>query len=402
MMFYHYSTRIEEYLAAIEGCDAFIVAERDDFKIINYINMGPDVFPDPKTAPNIEIARKWGLRRQCRGLIFNHHGDVISLPIEKFFNVGEREETQLNNIVLSDQHVLLEKLDGSMVRPIPVGNAYRMGTKMGITDVAMQSELFLADNPVYEQFIKMVFDAGWCPQFEWCSRKQKIVIDYPQDRLVLISLRNLSTGRNMEFDLMLSLARDNGIWDVVKHYPGGVNSMQHLLETTRDLQGQEGYVIRDGQSAYKIKADDYLIKHRAKDAILRENGVIEMILDEKLDDVKPVLSVEDLAAIEAFETAFWNGIRDTVRDWDGYNQDVHEVFGQDRKRFALEGAHHLDGNLRGAIFKAWDVPLGEFDWREAVLSAVRKNIGTQPKVDSIRHLFGSATWKYGIASPEDE
>jgi len=152
-----YSTRIEDYLAAIEGCEAFFVAEREHFKIINYISMGNDVFPDPNTAPDAETARKWLLRRQCRGLIFSHAGDVISLPIHKFFNVSERDETQLHRIDLDRQHVILSKLDGSMVRPIPVGDGYRLGTKMSMTNVSMQAEVWLADHPNYDLFIRRCF-----------------------------------------------------------------------------------------------------------------------------------------------------------------------------------------------------------------------------------------------------
>ena len=77
----HYSTRIEDYLAAIEdNRNAFIVAERDEFTIINYNQMGNDTFPDPNSAPDEKTARNWALRRQCRGLIFDLEGNVISLP----------------------------------------------------------------------------------------------------------------------------------------------------------------------------------------------------------------------------------------------------------------------------------------------------------------------------------
>jgi hypothetical protein len=129
-----YSTRIEDYLAAIEGCEAFFVAEREHFKIINYISMGNDVFPDPNTAPDAETARKWLLRRQCRGLIFSYAGDVISLPIHKFFNVSERDETQLHKIDLDRQHVILSKLDGCLSADTVVDTPYG---KMTMKDICM-------------------------------------------------------------------------------------------------------------------------------------------------------------------------------------------------------------------------------------------------------------------------
>jgi hypothetical protein len=79
--------------------------------------------------------------------------------------------------------------------------------------------------------------------------------------------------------------------------------------------------------------------------------------------------------------------------------DVHETFGWDRKAFALEGAGHLDPHLRAAIFKAWDHK-GEFDWRGTVLEVIKKNLGTQTKVDGIRRLFGGGTWNMKVTGDD--
>jgi hypothetical protein len=60
--------------------------------------------------------------------------------IISFFNVGEQIETQpdLVNSALQDRSFkFLEKLDGSMVRPVIIDNKLRFATKMGFTDVAV-------------------------------------------------------------------------------------------------------------------------------------------------------------------------------------------------------------------------------------------------------------------------
>ena len=36
--------------------------------------------------------------------------------------------------------------------------------------------------------IEDAIDAGFTPLFEWCSRRSKIVVDYPEDQLVLTGL----------------------------------------------------------------------------------------------------------------------------------------------------------------------------------------------------------------------
>lgn len=394
-----YSTRIDDYLNAIQDCDAFIVADREYGRIINYIVMRNDVFPDPASAPDKETAERWELRRHCRGLMFDYNGDVLSVPYHKFFNVGERLETLIENIDMTRPHVILEKIDGSMVRPIKLGDAYRMGTKMGITDVAMQSEVFVAEHPNYDKFIRFMISVDHTPIFEWCSRKQRIVIDYPKDRLVLTAIRNNKTGEYVNISQLKEVVKPCDI-ELVRMYEGNANNMEMLLAETAGLQGQEGWVIRFDFDMYKIKAEEYVLVHHAKADILREKGVIEMIIDEKADDVKAFLPQEDRDRLNDYETSFWQGINETSIKWEEANEHVHNWFGRDRKKFALEMANDMSQSLRGAIFRAWDET--KFDWRQAVVDTIRKNISTQAKVDAIRDVWGGAIWIYGAEESTED
>ena len=384
---------LEDVRAAIADSPEFLVAERDWGYVVNYLVVGQTTFPPVNTLQD-------AIRRECRGLCFDRDGFLISRPYNKFFNVNERDETQVHQIDLSRPHVILEKLDGSMVRPIPLGDGYRLATKMGITDVAMQAEEFVAENINYHDFIMMHIERGQTPIFEWCSRKQRIVIDYPQDRLVLTGIRNVNDGAYKSYSQMVSYAEAYGI-EVVQARAGTADNMQNLLDETRALQGQEGWIIRfDDGHMLKCKGDEYVSIHKAKDRIMRENALIEMILDEKLDDVKAHLPDDDRHRLEEFENQFWEGIWATAEQWRVADLDVHREHGTDRKSFAIsQYAQTMDGNLRSAVFTAWDY--AAFDWRHAVVKAIRKNLGTGPKVDSIRNLFGGAKWNYA-ANTGDE
>lgn len=388
-----YSNKIEPYLEAIAGCDAFFVADREYGRIINYRQMGVDVFPDPATAPDEHTAYLWGLRRQCRGLVFDLAGNVIAPGFEKFFNISENAETQAHMIDLNNPHVICEKLDGSMCRPVPMPEGgYRLFTKMGPTDVAANAESWARNNSNYDRFFQDTIAQGFTPLLEWCSRKNRIVIDYPEDRLVLLAIRNVQDGSYMPLHMILDLAGEYGV-EVVRRYAGTVHNMEHLIQETRDLQGQEGWVIWFANGyRVKLKGSEYVQIHRAKDRILRENGVIEMILDEKLDDVKAFLPDDDRHRLEEFERGFWNGIADTTGRWQLAYVDTRSMFGADRKGFAMDWAPKFEQNLRGAIFKAWDNP--DFDFRGYLLDTVRKNISTQTKIDAARHLWGGAEWNY--------
>lgn len=180
---------IDDVLPHISGRSEFVIAERPYGKIINYMVSYADTFdmtgPDDLTG---------AIRRECRGLKFHPDGTIGARPFHKWFNINERDETQQHVIDLSQSHTIMEKLDGSMIHPMAVGGVIRWMTKMGITDVALQAEEFVGANPKYHDFASWCISKRLTPLFEWCSRKQKIVVDYPEDKLVLLAVRDNVTG----------------------------------------------------------------------------------------------------------------------------------------------------------------------------------------------------------------
>ncbi len=98
---------IDDVLPHIEGRKEFRVLEKDGYSVINYAVAFDTTFEWDHNDP-VGSA----VRRECRGLVFNQDGGIISRPYNKFFNVGEKEETQLNKVNLYEPHIVLEKLDG--------------------------------------------------------------------------------------------------------------------------------------------------------------------------------------------------------------------------------------------------------------------------------------------------
>ena len=139
---------IDDVLPHIEGREEFIVAEREFGTVINYMVSMPDTFV--MTGPD-----DFGgtIRRECRGLKFYPDGKIAARPFHKFFNVGEREETQPHNIDMSNPHSIEVKLDGSMLHPMLVGERIRWMTKMGITEVSAQAEEYAIKTPKYQNLL---------------------------------------------------------------------------------------------------------------------------------------------------------------------------------------------------------------------------------------------------------
>lgn len=391
--------RLEEVREAIKDSKEFIVAEREWGFVVNYLVSGPDTFPGVHTAGGSaqmreEETRAKAIRRECRGLIFcKKTGRITRRPLHKFWNINERDETRLDCIDFSIPHRVYTKLDGSMLAPFEVeygSGIIRWGTKMGAgTDVATATEVFVADNPKYQLFAEWCIKQDITPIFEYTSPgKHRIVVDYDKPMLTLLAARHMITGEYIDVPDMISKFE---IPIVQVHNP--VSNPSAFIEEIKTLKGSEGVVVAwsDGHRV-KVKGEWYVTIHKAKDRILHENGVIEMLLDEKVDDVKPFLPEADRHALECYEREFWHGVQDTAARWQLAYIDAKSLFGADRKAFAMEWAPKFDQYLRAAIFKAWDNP--DFDFRAAVVDAVRKNLGTQNKVNDARHLWGGAKWGY--------
>lgn len=406
-MFYEFPKieHINDVLPAIEGRDEFFVAERPWGKVVNYLVNYVDTFPPVSTAGGSakmreEQTRLKAIRRECRGLLFYPDGRIMSRRLHKFFNLFERDETMMNNIDFNQPHVILEKLDGSMITPILVTvdgvETIKFGTKMGCTEVSAYADEFVNKHHFIYDFCLQMMLSGYTPIFEWVSRKQRIVIDYPQDRLVLIAVRNTVSGEYTSYATLLNYHDTFGI-DVVKAYDGTANDMEALVAETRDLKGAEGYVVRfDNGHMIKIKAEEYLLFHKTKDNMTFEKNIIDLLVNDKIDDAKSFMLDDDREQVIKFENMFWFGLNDSINR---YN-DMWKVICSaklDRKRFAIERMPALkakDPHVASIVFGLFD---GK-DLRTMVLDLIRKNCNTQTKVNDIRYIWGGATWNYRFES----
>ena len=386
---------ISDVLPAITGRDEFVVAEKEGYTVINYNVMMADTFPD------IEIEEKSigsgplrelydyerylrSVRRECRGIIFDTAtGDIIRRPFHKFFNVNERDETQDHRVDLSQPHAILEKLDGSMIAPFVVNGKMIWGTKMGATDVAKPVEEFVKNNPHYQAYALKVLANGMTPIFEWCSRKQRIVLDYKEDRLILTAVRNITTGEYIPLEW--TPVTEHNIPLVREFAPQ--TDMKAFLEYVHDLEDLEGFVVRfDDGHMLKLKCHWYLQIHKAKEAILQDRNIVELILEEKLDDVKAHLPAEDRDRLTKFEHDFNHRIS-TVLAGIIIEIDNIRYLGLDRKAYALGRAQETDGFMRPIIFKNFD---GEIDRQKIeadVRNTIRNNLGRTVKYEAIRDAW---------------
>jgi RNA ligase len=369
--------------------NCFIEKDCGDHVIFNYILSTNASWPEPGDDHGIP-ARDCAILRECRGLIFSKDGRVLARRWAKFFNVNEKPWTQANVIDWSVQHVVLEKLDGSMITPFLTDSGLRWGTKMGLTEQALQVEEFVAQRPAYERFAREVIGCGVTPIFEWCSRKQTIVVDYPEDALILTGLRDNATGLLMDRARMVSWTDPHGI-PVVEMYGGTAAEIQALLAETKALVGAEGWIIRfENGHQLKTKSDWYCAIHGTKELLSFEKDVWALVLEDRMDDAMALMDAADRARCERFTTAFNAAMASTAMLLQTNVTQARIACDNDKKRFATEWMRtYPEKRAAPLLFQIWD---GR-DPVEVVKTFLKKNCSTITKVNAVRDFVQGLTWE---------
>jgi len=377
-----YIEHINDVLPALEGegGEAFGVMERGPFRIINYHYQDPFTFSGPNEA----------LRRECRGLVFDlDTGVILNRRFHKFFNINEKPDTQHDALDWNTYHTVMQKVDGSMISPVAVGrdrNNIRWISKMGITDTAMRAEEFVAARPDYVKLAKESLSYGHTPIFEWCSRRDRIVIDHPQDDLVLLAIRcnhsGLYLGRNAVEEL-------GGLYKIstVKTFDGFSGA---ALDYARDMKDTEGFVIQfDNRHMVKLKTDWYVSIHKAKELLGSPRRVVENAINGTVDDLLAILPPDDQKRVEDDVAEFWRRFNFWVEMNEALLEGYKKYF--DRKAFAIEVAPDL--THPSIFFTAWD---GKVPVRESMLTCVKKALGSDKRfAETMPKLLGDVKWKTG-------
>ena len=294
------------------GVKAFVEAVRGPFTIFNYIISFDGSFPEFTGDPIRD--REIGIIRECRGLIFrNDTGEVASRRYVKFFNLGQNAESQIDKIDFSVPHFLMEKMDGSMLSSTlnPVTGEREWHSKMGRTDMTAPVELHVSTRPEYERL------SQWCEEhkltalYEWVSLQQRIVLAYPEDKLVLLHIRDNITGEYFSRDEIHKVGEQFGI-PTVRVYENTIKDIHEFVEHTRGLKNLEGYVVHfycPGHPQHdlmiKMKADEYCLLHNSKEQLNLEKNAIALLLSDEIDDLLPQLDASDRDAITAFSDAVY-------------------------------------------------------------------------------------------------
>lgn len=260
----------------------------------------------------IADASFWDLpyARELRGHTYRKDtGELIGVAFHKFFNVGEREETQFdkinwNNVV----DYTFDKMDGSMINAVVLFSKDRITAevffktkKSFYSDVALEFTKWFWEQPKADEWadgIVELAENGFSPIFEFFHPEWQIVINYGEPHMWWLNTRYWDNGKyydgitNNPLPDMPKAPME--IWDV----------KADMADRQQTVEGVEGWIVYDHakNELYKVKTKWYLQQHKVRTQ-MRERDVAELAALEKLDDVKSLVSDAglDLSKIEVIE-----------------------------------------------------------------------------------------------------
>ncbi len=416
MQFYPFPTitSLDTLKPALEGREEIKVMDRGDYNVVDYLYVLPDTFPaipDDPTTPEWRLAV---LRRECRGIMFNKDGSLLSRRLHKFHNIGEREEMLPQNISLARNHHVLNKEDGSMLSPFldpqeqvkwafEQGKGYSQriywGTMMGWTDVAQAAEAFIKGNHNfdYEGFARDCLNAGWTPIFEWCSPKARIVLKHEREKMVLLTIRHNQTGVYKTYEDATEWASRYGI-PMVESFGRIDGSMEGFMSRVRDETNTEGYVVQfDNGHCMKIKTSWYLRFHKAKENLVFEKDVWNLILEGDLDDVMPVLMDHDRARMETFVVDFEGAMKSAaaILQEEVYRMKLKTGDGRGAYAALVKANQNLPDPLKAMAFKMFEVG-HRADASGLAIELIRNfaanSVTSASKIEEAREIIKVGSW----------
>lgn len=281
---------------------------------------------------------------ECRGHTFRLDGDtavLVSLPMQKFFNLGENPMTM--DLDWSQVDRVEDKLDGSLISTValPVNGSrnFILKSKTSLSSQQAKDASKLLESEAYWYFVQLLagyVDMRCTVNMEYTAPDNQIVIGYNKPALRVLNIRHNETGEYIDMDTagfpaMFVCEKDEFPHDNAEAY----------IEELRKMTGTEGRVItfKNGLKV-KIKTDWYSNLHLQKEQVTNPRRLFESVIMEQSDDLKALfladpLAVERIEDMEVKAKALYNRLHKLVDSFYHTNKEL------DRKSFAILGQTEL-------------------------------------------------------------
>lgn len=361
-----------------------LVAEPLNIKIRTYPQFGLymlnyDQISSPKSDP---------ISMECRSLILDLHGNVVSRSFDRFFNHGEMPDFYSDFDINRAQ--VFTKEDGSLIKVYwcdatvrweistrsqafaegehQLGGTFRdyVLKAMKLTEDQFQSVMNNVD---------FVYDIDDCTFImEYVGPSNRIVRQYAQNEMVMLSVRNNQTGEYLDVDTVDNITT---LMSNVPNIPMNIrmvqtyvlDSFEAVIEAAKNLPClEEGYVCFDPVSnkRVKLKNPSYVAVHH-----LRDNGtpsmkrILTLVLENEQDEYlgyfeedRPLFepAIAEVEAFKAMLTEVWETVKDIENQKD-FAMKVKDLKGSgfffNAKKLKVTPVHAFDAaemNKRLSVF----------------------------------------------------
>lgn len=377
----YYLPTYEECLEIVEKNEAFKMKEEfyngKKITLFNYMLAKYTDFETPiLDKPHIKAY-------ELRGLTFVHESETEInrfLMLHKFFNLNQTKDYMYEDLKEKNIICMEDKRDGSMIGFVKVNGDIIPKTKMSLNNdqTAIVNKILSVKTNIFN-FIKECFDNRLTPVFELTSPFNRIVLEYAEDELKLLKLRNEDTGEYLDiktndlvkkynidlvdnydvtnFYNLINKLNENDSDEIIKNFlikakdikekdlpfyiedffnlfeyeiqknnnkisknNKSVNFIDLLLLYNEFVTNIEGMiVITECNQFFKAKTDWYFRFHQMITTDLsREDFIIAKTLDEEIDDIVSLLEEGDKVRIKVLE------ISRVVSEY--YNHTVKEIW----------------------------------------------------------------------------
>lgn len=324
--------------------------------------------------------------QESRGIILYINWPSVKLlchSFDKFFNYGEPQGAKILEAFDFDHCTWQEKRDGSLLRIWYYKDKWRISTSgtidanKAIIDIPSCKyksfgDMFRDIFTTYDEDLD-VLDYTYTYSFEMTSPDNKIVVDYENNELTLIGIRD--NQLNKELDPYMA----NPFTNIKCANRFKFSNLANALENINNKHNFEGLVLCDNHfKRVKIKTDEYLALAKIADETSSDRGILRLILENKVDDVQTKLPQvrKRIEKIQSF-------IRDEIENIFTLYQQID--FTKDRKDIAFQ----LRGNPYSAfVFRRLNNP--DYDFVEDYFT-----------VDNLEKIYKTYKEKTGIQDNEE-
>ena len=301
------------------------------------------------------------IAREFRGIVFYPDGKLAARPLHKFFNVGERSDTQEHVLDLKNVSCIFDKRDGSMIYPVPMPSGFKMKTKKSFeSDAAIAADKFAKNDAALTKFVHLCIDRSVTPIFEFTSPKHRIVLNYQEEKLCLLHIRENVSGRYFSRDELAEFVAEAGV--IIPIVDTVEKSFKDIKNSLLTIENIEGYVLQfNSGDMVKLKTKWYLDLHHTV-TFPTQRSIAGMVLDETIDDYKSYLTnvKADMSAVQEIENKIINFIGSLRDETECAFMHFAQMHGNDRKAFATAAkAHHLFGLIM-VLFNGREVDYTNF------------------------------------------